>query len=1374
VSTNIEQIETLFNRAIEFRREERGAFLAGACGQNTVLMARVQALLQAHDADAAILADRPRSEPGAGSAAEKPGDRIGHYKLLQQIGEGGCGVVYMAEQEEPVRRLVALKVIKLGMDTRKVVARFEAERQALALMDHPNIAKVLDAGTTQAGRPFFVMELVRGVKITDYCEEHNLSTTQRLDLVIQCCRAIQHAHQKGIIHRDVKPSNVLVTVHDGVPVPKVIDFGIAKAIEGRLTDQTLFTAFEQFIGTPAYMSPEQAQLNGLDVDTRTDIYSLGVLIYELLTGQTPFDAKELLMAGLDEMRKTIREKEPLRPSTRLTLELTSAKAKSLQNRSLNPGSGPGDPAGAGRGSHEWIARKKELVHVLRGDLDWIVMKCLEKDRTRRYETANGLAMDLQRHLTGEPVVARPPSNLYRFQKLVRRNRLAFSAAAAVALALVLGIVGSTSEAVRARRAEREQVRLRGEADRARAGEMTQRAAAEQHLYDALLGEAHAKQLSGRAGQRFESLDAITKAATIHSTSELSDEAVSAFALTDLREGKHWRFVSHWRTEGMRFDDPFVLCASRTPTGITIRRVVNDEQVKFLPVTDIPDLLNGFLPRRFDHQSHYFAASCLTREGWRCRVWDITRESPLMLDLPGFANPDFSPDGKAVAMLNPDRTVSIKEITTGKDRIQFQVEGMPSLFRFSPDGAELAGLEPGNSTVRIWDVGTGQVVTVLQSSGNLTFFAWNQEASLLATGGQDGSISLWDLPSGRLRSRMEGHESRVTGLTFSHQGDLLASASWDTTLRLWDVARGQQLVVYRTQDTDLHFSPDDQILAYAIAGETAKLLQMAHRTGYRRLSGSAELPKSWGVDFSPDGRLLATCTSGGIVLWDTMAGKEVGFIRGPHCRAVHFQTNDGLSLLGSTEGGFYRWPLQIRSGADDLYLRVEPPHVLLPQEAFRYSALDPGGSKIVGSRADGSPPVILDLENPNSVMRLRGHPGASSVAWAPSGRWVATGSWKGTGVNVYEASSGRLIRELPVKGSANIAFSPDSKWLATAEIAGFKLWNASSWELWPQSLPSDQISEINPLTFSPDGRLLALVYPISEIRIVKVPNFEVVATLRAPTLASLSSICFSPDGTKLAVLEWGGQVNVWDLQVMREELRKLNLDWNFPAFAAANHSAPGLPIVRVDDGPFSKEELAKAIRPRGPNTSTNQIDLTEYYNAPLTESWHSPREAHNDLSELGLGVRKVGDVEFDIRGLIQIGMTAANRLSYPSHVYDIPVQRRCRRLHFLHAAAYAAAARPGDELGSYIFHYVDGREVELPIITGKHMGEWWSQPAEQDMSSIIAWTGSNPAARKAGHSIRLFKTVWENPFPDIPIRHLDFTSDKPTPGQPFLVAITAEP
>ncbi len=400
---------------------ERDRFLDEACRDDTALKDQILSLLAADGASSEFLMFSPTHRPAV-LPAEKPGDRIGRYKLLEQIGEGGCGVVYMAEQIEPVRRRVALKVIKLGMDTKSVIGRFEAERQALALMDHPNIAKVLDGGATDTGRPYFVMELVRGVKITDYCDENHLSTNERLTLFIQVCQAVQHAHQKGIIHRDIKPSNILVTNHDDVAVPKVIDFGIAKATSGQLTDKTVFTAFAQFIGTPAYMSPEQAQMSGLDVDTRADIYSLGVLLYELLTGRTPFDSQELLAAGLDEMRRRIREDEPAKPSTRLsTLQAIDLTTVAKRRHVESP----------------------KLIHLIRGDLDWLVMKCLEKDRTRRYETANGLALDVERHLNNEPIIARPPSTGYRFQKLVHRNKLAFAAASAITAALLLGLGVST-------------------------------------------------------------------------------------------------------------------------------------------------------------------------------------------------------------------------------------------------------------------------------------------------------------------------------------------------------------------------------------------------------------------------------------------------------------------------------------------------------------------------------------------------------------------------------------------------------------------------------------------------------------------------------------------------------------------------------------------------------------------------------------------------------------------------------------------------------------------------------------------------------------------------------------------------------------------
>jgi len=426
MSEPIQSEKTVFDAALRLPPEERGAFLEKTCGADSPMRRRVEALLaarlQAHPSgpSGTVLIDNDATigDTTALSSEEAPGDVIGRYKLLEKIGEGGFGLVYAAEQTEPVIRRVALKIVKLGMDTRQVVARFEAERQALAMMDHPNIAKVLDAGATETGRPYFVMEFVHGIKITEYCDRNKLSTVKRLDLFMQVCRAVEHAHQKGIIHRDIKPSNILVTINDKAAVPKVIDFGIAKATQGNLTDRTVHTMADQVIGTPAYMSPEQAEGGGLDIDTRSDIYSLGVLLYELLTGETPLESKNLVARGYDEMRRLIREWEPQRPSSLLH------KQKSEEQTTI-----------AKRHGTEAF----KLIKMMRGDLDWVVMKCLEKDRTRRYDSAAELTAEIQRFLANEPVMARPPGNLYRFQKLVRRNRLAFAAGGAILASLIIGL-----------------------------------------------------------------------------------------------------------------------------------------------------------------------------------------------------------------------------------------------------------------------------------------------------------------------------------------------------------------------------------------------------------------------------------------------------------------------------------------------------------------------------------------------------------------------------------------------------------------------------------------------------------------------------------------------------------------------------------------------------------------------------------------------------------------------------------------------------------------------------------------------------------------------------------------------------------------------
>src|SRR5262245_26669760 len=421
--------------------EEREAYLQEACSGHPELLARLRELLSAHEESQGPL-DRGPAAPGvtvSASPAETPGAVVGPYKLLEVIGEGGMGTVWMAQQTEPVKRVVALKLIKAGMDSRQVIARFEAERQALALMDHVNIARVLDGGTTSAGRPYFVMELVKGVPITKYCDEHLLTPRQRLELFVPVCQAVQQAHQKGIIHRDLKPSNVLVALYDGRPVPKVIDFGVAKAAGPALTDKTLVTGFGNIVGTLEYMSPEQAEVNQLDVDTRSDIYTLGVLLYELLAGTTPLEHKRVKESGMLEALRIIREEDAPTLSNRLgtTQELPAIAA----NRGLEPA---------------------KLTKLLRGELDWIVMKALEKNRNRRYETASSFAADVERYLKDEPVQACPPSALYRFRKFARRYKAALATASAMGLALLIAVAVLATSTVSITRAWQSETQARGD------------------------------------------------------------------------------------------------------------------------------------------------------------------------------------------------------------------------------------------------------------------------------------------------------------------------------------------------------------------------------------------------------------------------------------------------------------------------------------------------------------------------------------------------------------------------------------------------------------------------------------------------------------------------------------------------------------------------------------------------------------------------------------------------------------------------------------------------------------------------------------------------------------------------------------------------
>jgi WD40 repeat protein/serine/threonine protein kinase len=1127
-----EREAAIFSAARRLPVGERAFYLEGACAGDALLRRQIEELLEADESAGAFLAELTAGaggpvragagpDPGATlrvapSRSAQPGDTIDRYKLMEKIGEGGCGVVYVAEQTEPVRRRVALKVIKLGMDTRQVVARFEAERQALAMMDHPNIAKVLDGGTTQTGRPYFVMELVRGIRITDYCDEANLSTRQRLELFIQVCQAIQHAHQKGIIHRDIKPSNILVTLHDGVPVPKVIDFGIAKATEGRLTEATVYTQLHQFIGTPAYMSPEQAEMSGLDIDTRSDIYSLGVLLYELLVGSTPFDAKELMASGLEAMRKTIREQEPVRPSTKLATLPGEKLTTTAKRRSVEA---------------------SRLVHLLRGDLDWIVMKCLEKDRSRRYETANGLAADLKRHLNREPVVARPPSSLYRFQKMVQRNKLAFAAAGAVAAALVLGLGVSTSLFIRESKArdravaaERQQSQLREAAVTAKESEAQQRRRAE-------AGEQSAQRLLYASDMNLALRALETK--NVGFALQLLDRHKPKPGQSDLR-GWEWRYV--WKQT--RSDALQTLGSHSNTVYDTV----------FSPKGDV-------------------LATC--SEDHTVRVWELTtRREPAILQHPAaVAAAGFSADGKRLVTACADGNLRLWDVTSRGElrRIavgKIEADRSKNQVAFSR-GAELFAFADETATLQVWDVATGTRIASLHGTGQLYFYyclAFSPDSGLLAAGHSGGgTVDLWDLSRSERVCSLSNDTQKVSSVAFSSDGKTLACACWgdSAAIRLWDLAvrrAGRPLTGHSAWISAMAFSPDDKTLASASVDHTVRLWNLGTGEG-TTLRG--DLNEVWAMAMARDGRTLASGTKvdGTVKLWSTLPKPEEETTRriGTWWSDLTYEnpvlSPDGTALLKPSDGKTISvwdiatlaemayFPLDFRSGTHfaispfgkliafgDLDGAVKLVEVSSRQEiarlaeggaAIEHIAFSRDGNRLAAAAVDRKLRVWA-IATRKLLCETEGHANDVNVMGSAFS-FSADGTTLGVGHNdktaeIFEVSSGRRLAFLQghkaaVTGAILLA---DRETVATASYdQAVKLWDKGT----QQELRSltGESQALFALALSPDGRRLATGGSEGTLRLWDVATSQLVAVVKVSSKEWIMALAFSPDGNTLMAI-----------------------------------------------------------------------------------------------------------------------------------------------------------------------------------------------------------------------------------------------------------------
>jgi eukaryotic-like serine/threonine-protein kinase len=1023
----------------------------------------------------AIAAEAPPQSPvGDNPMFEETEDRIQHYQLLQQIGEGGCGVVYMAEQQEPVRRRVALKVIKLGMDTKNVMARFEAEQQAMALMDHPNIAKVFDAGATRSGRPFFVMELVDGVKITEYCEQHRLSTEARLNLFVEVCHAIQHAHQKGVIHRDIKPSNILVAVNAGVAWPKVIDFGIAKATEQRLTDKTLFTALEQFIGTPAYMSPEQAGLSALGIDTRSDIYSLGVLLYELLTGQTPFDVKSLPLSQVDEIRRLVREQDPVQPSTRLSTLMEKDLAATAHHRQVEA---------------------PKLISLVRGDLDWIVMKALEKDRTRRYETANGLALDVERYLNNEPVAARPPSKVYRTKKLLQRNKLTFAALAVLLTTLLLGLGFSTwqflekSRAMRAAQtAEANEARLRR---LAQAQELAARRTAyavsmnlvQQALQADNLGRAVEllNQQSPQPGQedlrgwewrylwqfcRSDAKATLCKRRSLISSVSFSSNGSLLAVATDDGDISTWDIASASMASPAQssatsypravFAHRGDLLAYPDQTNVVICQGHLSKEVRRLPVGgDLGSIELAFLSEKRLLTARHSGTNNIS-------IWDTTSG----VAVTNFSAPIYNegqgvrfaatPDGGIMAYVLKDKVVRVVEVERGMGEWSFQAaEELTTALAFSPNGKILAtGGGYTESAVKLWNVETHQFVGQLDGHRSWVTCLMFLPDGKLASASADQTVRLWDIQSRRSLGTFRGHQSEVRSLDVSPDGRTLASGAEDGTVLLWDVALltarppGWQTVDARFNPGRIHgfeISPDSRSIAAihndAVTIYDAATLQPMSAPDLKLTS------KVFQVFFSPDSHLLAvTDVSGRLAVWDAQAQRLI----------TNFAAHGDLAgFLGSSflHGG----KSVLTYGRDgiakqwDTSTWRELAHWALKKISIPFGYIESSSTAggLLAFKADNDSHIqICPVDDPNNCKQVFCPGRVASIALSPDGKTVVAACEDGS-LLLWDtrtlASLGNLHAVL--LGLHSVVFSPDGKRIVAGSNGkeAIKIWDADSRE-----------------------------------------------------------------------------------------------------------------------------------------------------------------------------------------------------------------------------------------------------------------------------------------------------------------------------------------
>lgn len=1133
--------------------EERRQFLANACRGNAPLRDEIDLLLaeDARDDGFLALGDEVMSSVDATIANdESPSESIGRYKLLQQIGEGGFGDVYMAEQTEPVVRRVALKIVKLGMDTRQVIARFEAERQALAMMDHPHIAKVFDAGATNRGRPYFVMELVRGNPVTEFCDQHRLNTEQRLRLFADICGAVQHAHQKGIIHRDLKPSNLLVSASDEGPVPKIIDFGIVKATQHRLTDKTLFTRFEQFIGIPIYMSPEQADPNRADVDTRSDVYSLGVVLYELLTGQTPINREELRGTSFDEVRRQVCERQPPTPSTQLATLSQADRTTIATNRGADP---------------------KLLDSLLRRELDWVVMKALEKERTRRYPAVSELEADIRRYLAGAPVTAVPPTTLYKLRKFAGRHRSAIVGAAAVSIMLVMATIMSAWQAANAThslqvsRKARAELALdkgqmlgeQGEANRAmlwmaRSLELVPK-------QDSELEQVIRTNLDGWRHQVNHVIQMLTPTGRVDAIAYLD----SAKIVTAARQENDGVIVQTWNLQNghciktIKHTHGRVLALSLRDDASSLALGYADGRVELLDLASGESFQlekqRGFITKLlFSPDGSRLLVACghraiteqeganehsgaLKSEGL-VQLFDARTRLPQLKEQLRQPNlvwaADFAKDGTWFAIhsgrwLIPSKgLVSFWKISGEPHRASLQVPVSAMSIAISSDSKYLLTGDSLRRTRR-WDLNTDQIVDQFSSDGPVSFVDFHPvDEDLVLAGSYDGSVRLWNLRSGRSLGPPLQHRALVRCAGFSKDGKVLYSGSYDA-VQLIGLAHS-----FDTQSRPPH-AP-----AYPMAFDSGRETVLVKEQDSLQLrttrSGQAigkSVPWKGPVIQAACDRQLSRAVSigfrGAATLWDLHTGQAICKLR--HGKEIALSA--AISEQGLVAVGFFDGVAAIFDARSGNPIDQEFAHDAHTGPVFSVQFHD---QRLLTGGADGFA-RLWNLETGEALGSFH-HPTYCTAVFSRDGSRIAT-SGSDQCVRLWSVQ-GELLSS-PLRHPArtlSMMFSEDDRMLLTGSLDGkARLWDvATSRPLAPamvhgEETDSDQYVRV---ALWPDQRTLLTTTGSSNIGLASKATPAVYREIPTPMQGAASDIKLWVETTTGMTLDENGAADVLSVDAWR--------------------------------------------------------------------------------------------------------------------------------------------------------------------------------------------------------------------------------------------------